>query len=144
MNEELMEAALCAWEAVLEDDPCPKWDAGVYPKRRACIDLAPYINEGYKIANKDNQMDGHAYDWDFIPWFIHECVIWDPAGMVTLKPDWAKKCQCPDFILTTERLLREALYVCEQAPTIPMDNKFFLHSKALATSIRAHLKSKDL
>lgn len=92
------EAALCAWEHLLEarEDFEPLGGAG--QARMCCISLGYAIHVGYCIANVGDRLDGYAYDWEFVPWFMDNCVVWDTDdafifGEPKLDEFWLAKCR---------------------------------------------------
>lgn len=112
----LMEAAMCAWEHLLESEKYDFEDMGGFGQvRMCCASLAPYIHLAYCLANVDDQLDGYAYDWEFVPWFLDTCVIWDtPEAYIHGEPNlvkgWLEKCRRPDFLPDPkDELLRKCL-----------------------------------
>lgn len=111
-----LEAAMCAWEAVYSANQGP-WEGGAAQQRYCCGSLAQALHVGYCIANVDDQLDGYAYDWEFVPWFIETCVIWDTAdayihGTPLLVDDWVERCRRPDFLPEPEPSDEDLLKEC--------------------------------
>jgi hypothetical protein len=95
-----LEAALCAWEHLLEvyrNNPDGfDYLGGAGQARMICAELAPAIHYGYHIANVDDKC--HAFDWDFVPWFMENCVVWDDKMIYVhrrpdLVPNWVELCR---------------------------------------------------
>ena len=111
------EAALCAWEHLLETRENFDDLNGVGQARMCCTSLGYAIHIGYCIANVDDRLDGYAYDWDFVPWFIDNCVVWETAdatlrGEPLLRDDWVdlcRKCFEPEPEPSDEELLKICL-----------------------------------
>jgi len=116
-----VEASLCAWEHMLESGYDFELLGGTGNARLCCVSLGPKISEGYHIANKGDRMDGYAFDWEFVPWFMENCVIWDTAKAFIhadpdLKPDWREMCKKLDFLPTETELLQSALNLLNSIP----------------------------
>tara|TARA_R110002072_G_scaffold63430_3_gene157826 strand:+ start:519 stop:980 length:462 start_codon:yes stop_codon:yes gene_type:complete len=126
----LMEAAMCAWECLLETHREKGFEdfGGAANARYLCSKLAPAIHYGYVIANKDDALAGWSYDWDFVPWFMDRCVIFTPQG-VDLTPDWVNHCRELNPHPTAEDLLSEALPHITHSP--------------LRTRIEEHLQNAE-
>ncbi|MCG7629030.1 hypothetical protein MHM88_14560 [Epibacterium sp. MM17-32] len=121
-----LEAAMCAWEALIDRRKEP-WEGGAAQGRYCCGNLALAIHIGYCVANVDDRLDGFAYDWDFVPWFIGTCVKWDTAaayisGTPELVDNWLDLCRTclvqPVPEPSDEDLLRDALNLI--APDNPL------------------------
>jgi hypothetical protein len=106
-NQEIaLEAAMCAWEHIFEvqREKEENFDdfGGAGQARMCCGAIAEAIHIGYCIANIDDKQDGYAYDWEFVPWFVNNCVILDDAqasihGYPDLVPNWVALCRALDF-----------------------------------------------
>jgi hypothetical protein len=94
---DLIDAAMCLWEAVLETN---MWaDAtedmgGACGKRDFCGQIAEECHLGWVIASDSDGFD-MAFDWEFVPWFLKVCV--DAGAGVYLVPelvaDWRERCE---------------------------------------------------
>lgn len=87
-----LEAAMCAWEHAQTNI---NWEHGAGQLRYCCGNLAEAIHIGYCAAGEPDDV---AYDWEFVPWFLDNCVIWDTPqatvyGFPDLKLDWLQKCR---------------------------------------------------
>lgn len=88
-----MEAAVCAWEHVIERlhvakrDDSNRWDSyrashGMCALRSSVMDLAPTVHDAYEIAVTAG-FDA-PFDWDFVPAFMERAVNDNCA----LRSDW--------------------------------------------------------
>lgn len=134
----VMEAAMCAWEHLIEKrDPENGMErfGGYGQARMCCASLAFPIHVGYCIASIDDKLDGYAYDWEFVPWFLDTCVIWDTAdsfihGEPLLVDDWVELCRKLDFSaqpvpepqLSDEDFLRKCLSAFNELPNQRFDD----------------------
>lgn len=105
----LADAAQCAWEHVLEcmhvkgtDNPTPEQDhasevsaardgLGSVELRHVCRDLAHAISVGWALLGEHGQEAMTPFDWNYVPWFMRECVVWDADASTTpvsLRNDW--------------------------------------------------------
>ena len=105
---DLMEAAMCLWEAVLSnfhvivsrDDSERKDDSardqnivywwegvGTACVRLHMIDFAEPCHEAWVLAHRDGEGFDDPFDWEFVPWFVHNCIDWTEGGP-ELKSDW--------------------------------------------------------
>lgn len=105
----LAEASQCAWEHVLEcmhakgtDNPTPEQDhasevsaardgLGSVELRHVCRELAHAISVGWALLDEHAQEVMAPYDWNYVPWFMRECVVWDADASTTpvsLRNDW--------------------------------------------------------
>lgn len=111
------EAALCAWEHLFENREDFEDFNGAGQARMCCISLGYAIHVGFCVASVGDRLHGVSYDWEFVPWFMDNCVIWDTAdalihGEPLLKDDWidlCRRCFEPELQPSDEELLREAL-----------------------------------
>jgi hypothetical protein len=91
---DIIDAAMCLWEAVLEDD---LWaDAtddmgGVCGKRDFCSGIAEECHRGWAIASDSEGFD-MAFDWEFVPWFLKVCVDAGAYLGPELDADWREHC----------------------------------------------------
>ena len=101
---DLMEAALCLWEDVLSNYriiveskliPMTKeanffcwWQGtGAANVRLHMIDFAEPCHEAWVLAHRDGDGFDAPFDWEFVPWFVHNCIDWTETGP-ELKSDW--------------------------------------------------------
>lgn len=97
----IAEAACCVWEEMLErrDTSLRQsfQDAGTGQMRLCAVHLAPYAEKAWHEAGKPDDI---SYDWEFIPWFLDECVdltgqgaliYADPEQM--LVSEWDSRCR---------------------------------------------------
>lgn len=87
-NRDIVEAALCIWESVLETggymEAFPDiGDIGVAEAREHCIDLASPCHQAWALAHDEGEFD-EPFDLEFVPWFLLYCVKSDG----TLCPEW--------------------------------------------------------
>lgn len=81
----LIEAALCIWEHIIESVPRGRRDEdnelytwitqgqGAYTGREMAAQLARLVEIAYRVGDKeggDYMLDGVAYDWELIPYVI--------------------------------------------------------------------------
>jgi hypothetical protein len=116
-----LEAAMCAWEHMLTKDDFDEY-GGAGQLRYCCAQLAREINHAWAItiaSNEGEYLHG-CYDWDFVPWFLDNCVIWENCEAI-LAPDWVQQCQehgRPE--LSDEELLLECRSAFNQIPNTPV------------------------
>lgn len=120
------EAALCAWEYLLDVYSTREagFEAlnGTGQARMCCVSLGYAIHVGFCVASVDDRLDGVAYDWEFVPWFMETCVIWNTAdaslyGEPLLKDNWIDLCRrCFEPEPSDEDLLREAVKIFNLIP----------------------------
>ncbi len=113
-----LEAAMCAWEHLIETKP-NNWPEGLGQLRLCAGAIASAIHYGWVICTNgtDEYLYG-AYDWDFVPWFIENCVIFDNQqayvhGTPDLVSNWIELCIAHNKP-TAEGLLGEARYILDQ------------------------------
>ena len=127
-----LEAAMCAWEATWSRDSFV-WEDGSGQLRLCCGALAEAIHIGYCVANVDDRLDGFAYDWDFAPWFMDNCVKWDNDaacihGEPELVDNWLDLCRTcltvpePEPEPSDEELLKECLSALNEIPNTRFDD----------------------
>ena len=80
-----MEAAMCLWEAVLDEDMF-SLDQGAVARRHMVMALADPLHMGWTLVDKDAMC---PFDWEYTPWFLTNCV--DDHG--TLFPNWMEICR---------------------------------------------------
>lgn len=98
-----MEAAMCMWEAVLEEagNMVPnlkdllkhKERVGTVQMRHDLMPLVEAVHVGWNIhqmAAKDDPI--LPFDWGFVPWFLRACVDVAPEG-IALKLGWEDLCR---------------------------------------------------
>lgn len=149
-----VEAAMCAWEHLLEryrDNPDGFDDlGGTGQARMLCAELAPAIHYGYHVASVDDRIGGHSFDWDFVPWFLDNCVVWDSQmayvyGHPDLVDDWVEKCRVcltePEPELSDEDLLTQCLIVLNSVPNYKINHAVFVDTYTLAAMIDRRLKA---
>lgn len=77
-----MEAALCLWEAMLEDRDKlaqlnAEWDRwGTVEMRHCAIELAPSVCAVWDCMTVEEREACIPYDWEFVPLFLR-CLIWE-------------------------------------------------------------------
>lgn len=144
------EAAMCAWEHLLEKGQSMDALGGYAQARLCCAAIAEGIHVGYCIYNKDDC----SYDWDFVPWFVDNCVIWDSPdayvhGEPALVPDWVERCRKLDFSAPApapaprpdpEELLRLCLWALNAIPNQKLTGVHFHSTYALAGHLQEALK----
>ncbi|WP_018123360.1 hypothetical protein [Desulfovibrio oxyclinae] len=93
-----VEAAQCIWEAVLDDLRAN----GVAERVRRSVGTAELryqlrdheildaCEAGWDLLERLGMQDKIGpYDWEYVPWFVWNCLDWDTdGGFVTLKPNW--------------------------------------------------------
>jgi hypothetical protein len=92
-----LDAAMCAWEYLLENPP-EDWPEGSGVLRSCAGSIASAIHYGWIICiegNKDYR--NGCFDWAFVPWFIETNVILNHPdaydfGDPMLKLDWVQQC----------------------------------------------------
>lgn len=124
--EPMMMAAQCAWEhcgvvqskvqannATLtrHDDILSDMieGQGCFEMRKTCQTLAHPINIGWAIMSDEGQAAMGCFDWDFVPWFMEHCVIWENGG--TLVGNWVHVVRDKDHAL---------MMATPAAPTAPL------------------------
>ncbi len=55
-------------------------------------DYAEPCLEGWKLAHRDGDGFDAPFDWEFVPWFVHNCIIWDAMNGPGLNLDWCNLC----------------------------------------------------
>ena len=80
-----MEAAMCLWEAALDEDLFNHIE-GAVSRRHMVMNLANPLHMGWTLVDKDNMS---PFDWEYTPWFLSNCV--DDRG--TLFPNWMEICR---------------------------------------------------
>ena len=107
---DLMEAAMCLWEEVLsnyhvivsrddserkddsaKDQNLTYWWQGVGTAcvRLHMIDFAEPCWAAWDLAHRDGDGFDAPFDWEFVPWFVHNCIDWTEGGP-ELKSDWCE------------------------------------------------------
>ena len=92
---EMMEAGACLWEAMMDwktaglsDDITHWWEAnGAGAVRMTIIGFAEECHEAWVLAHRDVDAYDYGFDWEFVPWFLAECLDWSEHGP-GLKSDW--------------------------------------------------------
>lgn len=129
----LMEAAQCAWEHALDchGSTNPKADthiaivkewtegAGCAEVRYQCRNLARPICIAYAIMGDDAASEMGSYDWDFVPWFMRECVDWDNHTAVSLRGDWLTIVRTERAKLEKQAADRHAEYQAKHGVVVP-------------------------
>lgn len=99
-SEELrLEAAQCLWEAAIDEGLYELATAPLFELREQVgavelrfrlrnSELLDACSEGWHLAGGPDEFIG-AYDWDYVPWFLAECVDKDAR----LRPDWKSRCK---------------------------------------------------
>jgi hypothetical protein len=89
---ELMEAAACLWEAVLEvkdqaDVHAAFEGIGTAALRGEVIEFAAEVHTAWATAVENDGYDD-PFDWDFVPQWISDNLIFEPTGVTRrAKPD---------------------------------------------------------
>ena len=99
---------MCLWEAALEArtyhgpntpnlDPLNTYwgDVGTSQLRSDVARFLPALEMGWLVHSKDEEATLIPYDWEFCPYFLHNCLEWDPNRGAALKPDWLDRCRFP-------------------------------------------------
>jgi len=107
-----METALCIWEEMLEIRQKQKTlsvvekdihnlfeSSGTGQARLCAVSLSIYADTGWGYVH-ESVKDMVVHDWEFIPWFIRTCVIWNTSASYIyanasnmMKPDWPMLCR---------------------------------------------------
>lgn len=94
------EAAMCAYEHWCTSGYKPEgFKEGWGQLRYCCYSIAEAITIGYYVAcDKEGNYCQGSFDWDFVPFFVTECVIWDTPeayfdGKPKLAADWIDRCR---------------------------------------------------
>lgn len=84
-----LEAAMCIWEAVLEENLFEerRQKVGAVQLRHDLMPLIDALDQGWKLCDQDKMC---PFDWEFTPWFLKNCVSETHA---TLYPNWKELCQ---------------------------------------------------
>lgn len=84
-----MEAAMCLWEAVLEEDRFPehRQKVGAVQFRHDIMTLVEPLHVGWAVCDGEKHC---PFDWEFCPWYLDNCV--DPEDL-TLFPNWLELCR---------------------------------------------------
>lgn len=98
----LIEAALCIWEHIIESTHADggskklyNWitqEQGVYTGREMAAQLARLAEIAYRVGDKEGgeyMLDGLAYDWEIIPYVIET---------------WAEQFDCPNDITEADAI----------------------------------------
>lgn len=92
-----MEAAMCLWEAALDDRQrrpdglATFWeDNGTVEVRHALMDAVEALHLGWSIY-AHHGADYLSFDWEFVPLFYQHCLGFDVHG-VYLKKGWFDMC----------------------------------------------------
>tara|TARA_R110002072_G_scaffold151470_1_gene300769 strand:- start:6333 stop:6884 length:552 start_codon:yes stop_codon:yes gene_type:complete len=96
-QDHLMDAAMSVWEAFVvseSDQEFPGLEVireqhGMATAREFVANLALTVHVGWLIAHQNGRGFDDAFDWQFCPWFLRNCI--DPV-LGTLRPDWAHRC----------------------------------------------------
>lgn len=94
-----IEAAQCIWEHILENrkhfDPFFKeLGSAEFRDRLRDPQILDACCAGWDSLTQDEQEDFAAYDWEYVPWFVDNCLQWDDPKSVMLKPDWLHILKC--------------------------------------------------
>ena len=92
-------AAMCMWEHVafrLRDSTWHDFfeSNGTAGVRTALIECAPICETFYLVAAENDALDGVTYDWDFVPWFVDNCLSVSHAAGITCTATTEKILQC--------------------------------------------------
>jgi hypothetical protein len=88
---DITDAAMCLWEAVLEYDLWASTQMHTREKREFCAKIARECHLGWMIAHADGDGFDDGFDWEFVPWFLRQCVAQGDMG-VCLRTDWRETC----------------------------------------------------
>lgn len=99
--EDRADAAMCAWEWMIEvrsNNPhvrapsgftCWFSQVGTAEARVTCFtDLSEAIHWAWEAAREAGFDD--CFDWEFVPWFMTECVEWSSLG-ADVVPDYLER-----------------------------------------------------
>lgn len=104
----LMEAAMVLWEEYIAAE-AREWKAnpgvggpltayrdpiGTVAVRHDIMGVVPALHIGWHLHEKaagDSVLS--PFDWEFAPWFLANCLEFDPHGWIDLKPDWMDQCK---------------------------------------------------
>lgn len=102
----LIEVAQCVWEAVNDrlggasnDDVVEKIreSIGTAELRGQLRDVALLnaCDKGWDIVSEErDELLFDNFDWEFVPWFLDNCVYWDTeTSNVSLRDNWKEICQ---------------------------------------------------
>lgn len=62
-------------------------EVGTVALREWCVELAPLVNEAWETFDSIYQ-GVWSFDWDFVPWFMENCLENSPSGEVQNKLDY--------------------------------------------------------
>jgi hypothetical protein len=116
-DSDLMDAAMCLWEAVLEHEDI--WQAsrdalGIDEVRRFAAHIARTCLNGWGIAHADGDGFDDPFDWEFCPWFVRNCVADDDRGGLSIDTLWRRKCEA----LRDRSIADKASYAAEAAANV--------------------------
>jgi hypothetical protein len=82
-DEADMEAAMCLWEAVLEEreDYKDTFEAVGTCEVRTQIVYTVKASQDLWVWMQERGLEIEPYDWEFCPWFIKEFLVWDEGGV---------------------------------------------------------------
>lgn len=97
--EVLADAAMCLWEVV----HCPLdpfkpvkgwedrkwWEGWAAFRDKVREEFAPVAHAAWVLATDAGYCDG-AFDWEFCPWFMADCIDWDTGAV---RDDWAERAE---------------------------------------------------
>jgi hypothetical protein len=94
------EAAMCLWEAVIDEDGNPSLPSHIKSHRlnvgtaQMRHDMMPFVGPlhiGWAVCDLDKN---HPFDWGFTPWFLANCVHLDETMTnLFLAADWLDRCR---------------------------------------------------
>lgn len=100
-----MEAAMCLWEAALEEWGYASYHAesgtvaayletvGAVEARHSIMSLVEPLHIGWHVHELAAPWNTKApFDWDFTPWFLRNCVD-VTSRTISLKPNWLDLCR---------------------------------------------------
>jgi hypothetical protein len=101
-----METAMVLWEAFIDEErqemQVPSWSrpvttyrerVGVCAARTELASMVPAIHIGWCIAHRNGRGFDAPFDWEFAPWFMRECLVFEASGWIDLQTDWLDRCR---------------------------------------------------
>jgi hypothetical protein len=91
---DVLDAAMCLWEAVLETNMWASIGDGgplTAERRDFCARIAERCHLGWVIAHADGDGYDDAFDWEFCPWFLTVCTK-NTSSELLLCDDWRDQC----------------------------------------------------
>lgn len=105
MTDELRsEAAMCLWEAFLENVTVGSWLAahrhlvGTVELRIQLAGLLNAMHIGWHVCQSAEEETLSPFDWSFVPWFLLN-IVESENGLLTLCENWLDLCRDPNQII---------------------------------------------